>query len=507
MAQHDHESRELIGNQSEDMPSKNVQVQPFGRLKKAALAAAVGALVVVGVKHIQSSGSLLADTGAITNQAEMDAKSEVVGKVMSDWGKGLYHGAACKGTAEKTFTNDVVVDASNGDMKNTDIYKKYYGIDGLCKWFANQEQISFKGFKIRSVLPSGYGEDGEDREDGQDDVILQVINTPTLKATGKEADYPMQDMSRWTVKDGKVSSVEFYLGDSVRMDALFAKFDAKAIVEKVMGDWGMGLYDGAACKETAENGPWTQDVVMDASGMDMKNTDIYKKYYGIDGLCKWFANQEQISFKDFRIESMLPSGDNDLTLHVSNTPTVKATGKEADHPMQDVSRWTIRDGKISATKFYFGDAVAMDALFAKYDPKAIVQKVMGDWGMGLYDGAACKGTAENGPWTKDLVVDASGMDMKNTDIYKKYYGTDGLCQWFANQQQISVKDFKIDFMFINREGVVLQVSNTPTVKATGREADYPMQDMSRFTIKDGKITAMKFYFGDAVAMDALFGSK
>merc|ERR1740117_1273617 len=130
----------------------------------------------------------------------------------------------------------------------------------------------------------------------------------------------------------------------------------------------------------------------------------------------------------------------------------------------------------------------MDALFAKYDSKAIVQKVMGDWGMGLYHGGACKATAENGPWAQDLVVDASGMDMKNTDIYKKYYGINGLCEWFANQEQISFKDFKIDFMFIGREGVILQVSNTPT-------------------FKDGKITAMKFYFGDAVAMDALFGQK
>jgi len=278
-------------------------------------------------------------------------------------------------------------------------------------------------------------------------------------------------------------------------------------VEEVMGDWSMGHYDGVACEVTAEKGLWAHDVVVDASGMDMKHTDIYTKYYGIDGLCRWFANQEQISFKDFRIESMLPNGDNDLTLHVSNTPTVKATGKEADHTMQDVSRWTIKDGKISATKFYFGDAVAMDALFATYDPKAIVQKVMGDWGMGLYHGAACKATAENGPWTDDLVVDASGMDMQNTGIYKKYYGTGGLCQWYANQEQISFKDFKIDFMFISRDGVVLQVSNTPTVKATGKEADYPMQDMSRFTIIDGKISYMKFYFGDAVAMDALYGSK
>jgi len=239
---HDSESCELIEapSESRDLAFNNVKVQRFGGLKKVALAAAVGALVVVGVKHIQRSGSLWADTGAIISQAEMDAKSAVVGEVMSDWGKGLYHGADCKGTAEKTFTNDVVVDASNGDMKNTDIYKKYYGIDGLCRWFANQEQVSFKGFKIRSVLPSGYGEDGEDREDGQDDVILQVINTPTLKATGKEADYPMQDMSRWTVQDGKISSVEFYLGDSVRMDALFAKFDAKRLWRRswATGAWG-----------------------------------------------------------------------------------------------------------------------------------------------------------------------------------------------------------------------------------------------------------------------------
>jgi len=520
MAQHDHE---LIVDRSEDMTSKNVQVQPFGRLKKAALAAAVGALVVVGVKHIQSSGSLLADTGAITNQAEMDAKSEVVGKVMSDWGKGLYHGAACKGTAEKAFTNDVVVDASRVD-KNTGIYDKYdgvyntgvyKGIDGLCRFFAKQERIPFVGFRIRTVLPSGYGEDGEDWKDGQDDVILQTFTAPRLEGAGTinaaypkptlEADYPVQDMSKWTIKDGKISAMEFYLGRSAEMDAVFAKWDARAIVQKVMGDWGLGFYDGAACKETAEKGPWAQDVVIDASGMDMKNTDIYKKYNGFDGLCKWFANQEQISFKDFKIESMLPRGNNGLTLHVSNTPTVKATGKQAVRPMQDVWRWTIKDGKISAMKFYFADAVAMDALFSDYDAKAIVQRVMGDWGMGLYHGAACKATAENRPWKADVVFDASSMDMKNTDIYRKYYGIEGLCKWFANQEQISFKGFKIESILLSgRNDVVLQTSDTPTVIATAKEADYPMQDMSRWTIKDGKISFAKFYFGDAVAMDALF---
>jgi len=526
MAQFDHESHDLICDRSEEITSKHVPVQRFGRLKNAALAAAVGALVVVGVKHIQPSGFLGANTGAITNQAELDAKSAVVDKVMSDWGKGLYHGAACKGTAEKAFTNDVVVDASRVD-KNTGIYDKYdgvyntgvyKGIDGLCRFFAKQERIPFVGFRIRTVLPSGYGEDGEDFKDGQDDVILQTFTAPRLEGAEStsaaypkptlEADYSVQDMSKWTIKGGKISAMEYYLGRSAAMDAVFAKWDGRAIVQKVMGDWGLGFYDGAACKETAEKGPWAQDVVIDASGMDMKNTDIYKTYYGIDGLCKWFANQEQISFKDFRIESMLPSGDDDLTLHVSNTPTVKATGKEADHPMQDVSTWTIKDGKISATKFYFGDAVALDALFAKYDPKAIVVKIMGDWGMGLYHGAACKATAEKGPWAEDLVVDASGMDMKNTDIFKKYYGTDGLCKWFANQEQLSFKGFKIDFIIPSgHNDVVLQTSNTPTLKATDKEADHTMQDISRWTIKDGKIFAWKFYFGDAVAMDALFAAK
>merc|ERR1719162_2779196 len=308
-------------------------------------------------------------------------------------------------------------------MKNTDIYKKYHGIDGLCKWFANQEQISFKGFKIESMLPS----------DDANELTLHVSNTPTVKATGKEAYHPMQDVWRWTIKDGKISAFKFYFADAVAMDALFSDYDSKAIVQRVMGDWGMGLYHGAACKVTAENGPWHEDLVVDASGMDMKNTDIYKKYYGTDGLCAWFANQEQISFKGFKIDFIIPRGNNGLTLHVSNTPTVKATGKQAVRPMQDVWRWTIKDGKISAMKFYFADAVAMDALFSDYDAKAIVQRVMGDWGMGLYHGAACKATAENRPWKADVVFDASSMDMKNTDIYRKYYGIEGLCKWFANQ--------------------------------------------------------------------------
>jgi len=383
------ESREFFAtreDESEEMIVYNVQVQRFGRVMKAALAAAVGALVVVGVKHIQPSGSLRADSSAVTNQAEMVARSEVVGRILSGWGEGLYHGEACQGTAEKTFTDDVVVDASGMDMKNTDIYKKYSGIYGLCQWFANQEQISFKDFMIKTELPSGYGKHGEDRKDdglpsgwggpgrSNDVIVVKVSNIPTVIATGKEADSPMQDMSRWTVsKDGMISEMDFHLGDSERMDELFAKYDAKAIVEEVMGDWRMGLYHGAACKVTAEKGPWTEDLVVDASGMDMYNTDIYKTYHGIDGLCEWFANQEQITFKGWKIETMLPSGYNDLILHVSHTPTVKATGKEADRPMHDDLHWTIRGGKISAMKFYLGDADAMDALFVKHDSKPIVQ--------------------------------------------------------------------------------------------------------------------------------------
>jgi ketosteroid isomerase-like protein len=355
MAQHDHQSLMDVES-SEEMTSSNVRVQRFGLLKKTALAAAVGALVVVGVNHIQPSGSLSppqADTGAITNQAEMDANSAVVAQVMGDWGKGLYHGAACKATAEKMFTKDFVADASGNNMKNTDIFKKYHGIDGLCEWVANLEQMDFKGFKIESMLPSGDNE-----------VILQTINTPKVKATGKTAEHPMHDMQKWTVTDGKVSATKFYFGDAAEMDALFAKNDAVAIVGNVMGGWGKGLYHGAACKATAEK-TFTKDFVADASGYDMKNTDIFKKYHGIDGLCEWVANLEQMEFKGFAIDSMTPIGDNEVILEVSSTPKVIATGKEPDHPVHDIQRWTVKDGKVSATKFFFSDAVAMDARFAK----------------------------------------------------------------------------------------------------------------------------------------------
>ena len=65
-------------------------------------------------------------------------------------------------------------------------------------------------------------------------------------------------------------------------------------------------------------------------------------------------------------------------------------------------------------------------------------------------------------------------------------------------------DYTIIGMSMLAGNVVVQASYTPTFKATGKTAKTKCYDMQAWTIVGGKISAVRFFFGNVAEIDDLF---
>ena len=130
-------------------------------------------------------------------------------------------------------------------------------------------------------------------------------------------------------------------------------------VMNVMGNWGAGNFSNEKAEETAK-ACFAEDCVCDATA-SITSTDMYHVYNGPMGIIEWVKNLDQIEFKDFTPELIGVNGDK-VYMKATYDPHHKTTGKSAG-PQADMQEWTVKDGKVTEAKFFWGNEKAMNDIF------------------------------------------------------------------------------------------------------------------------------------------------
>lgn len=180
------------------------------------------------------------------------------------------------------------------------------------------------------------------------------------KTTGKMI--PCQhDLHKWTVKDGKIVGFKMYLCDPASLDAAFEMSPSTAVIMKLYQKWGEGAFNGDGALEASAEF-MAPDGWIDGTHNGVKNTKIFGRYEGgAKAMADFCANLLEI---DFQEPKFYPKGEFGDTVTVLMTwhGVVKATGKEIPH-IDDVHKWTVKDGKVTGFKMYLSNAPAVDAAY------------------------------------------------------------------------------------------------------------------------------------------------
>jgi len=269
------------------------------------------------------------------------------------------------------------------------------------------------------------------------------------------------------------------------------------LVKAFLAAWTAGNFSGANARQEMEK-LTAQDFVLDESA-DMKNTDIFRTYKGIDEALEESINFHKIQMPDFRTTVILGVAGKVFTQQ-SYTPTVTSTGNTGPK-MTDTARWTIKGGKISAAKVFWGNAAGWDELFDTHAPISMVKRVFALWGAGKFLGSNANLELAK-LFAEDVVVDASA-DMKNTDMFKIYQGIDGLGQWCKNLSRMEFHH-EVPVAFKGPQGLVYVYDSYEVKVLDTGKASSKIHDMQAWTFKNGKLARMKFFWGNPGAIDELF---
>lgn len=428
------------------------------------------------------------------------ANVAAVMEMFKEWGEGKFSGKSCESNAAAEYTDSVIVDARNPLVKNTDMYKQYRGIKGFCDWGHALEIYDLKDYQPVAIYPFHA-----------DRVIMTANYTPALK-NGKKADHKAHDMMIYTFTNGKFAEMDYFMGEPKTTDALFGKVEVGkptgnvAIVIKLFKQWGEGKFNGTACESNAASA-FLDNVVIDASNPLIKNTDIYRVYRGIKGVCGWMSAIQVFDLRDYKPFAMYPWGDNKVVVTAQYTPGLVG-GRKAGRKAHDIQIFTIKDGKVSDIEYFMGDPLTIDALFDKPSVNvATAMEVFYRWGN--FSGDACESIAASlGDFTDDIIVDARNPTVKNTvGIYKLYpKGIKGFCAWVHALKVFDLKDYRPVALYpLGDDRVVMASHSTPTLVG-GKKADHKTHDMIIFSFKNGRISRMNYLLGEPQTVDALFGT-
>jgi len=158
---------------------------------------------------------------------------------------------------------------------------------------------------------------------------------------------PYHDSLKLTVSGAQQNNIQNGFCDSA---------NAKAVLAMMQG-WGAGeLQTTEGCSKY-----FTDDCAFDAKH-EMKNTQGYTTYNGLQGCVDWCDFLATIDMPDFQPVNVAEVGNDTVVMRMRFTATVKATKKAA--PTTDNCAWcTLKDGKITSMKFYFDKMEALDACF------------------------------------------------------------------------------------------------------------------------------------------------
>lgn len=277
-----------------------------------------------------------------------DSVLTVVQNLFKLWDEGAFGGVDCVQRATPYLHPSVVFHAEAYNMQNTVQFRPYQNIHGFCelvKFFSGFVQ---KGKAVNML------------SDGKGDVMVVLSYMPVLLSTGKSAMHKVVDIQKYSVKDGKIVACKIYWGDPGVMDALFPS-DVDA-VKLAIGMWARGDFHGPGCPNIAR-AIVDENMVMDASASMQNSENHYKVYKGIAGWCQWVANCEKFRYDNYKILAMKSMGHGKVFVKSSNKPTLLATQKSVDSNVVDIQEYTVKNGKLSECKVYWGTPSSLDALF------------------------------------------------------------------------------------------------------------------------------------------------
>lgn len=125
---------------------------------------------------------------------------------------------------------------------------------------------------------------------------------------------------------------------------------------------GAGKLQGPSCIEAAKEIA-IDDVVLDTTSDAMPHLSGARFYYGPKGICEFSEFLSTFRQPDYTLAYMLHDGRGTVVIKESLTPTVIATGKTTDHPLDNMVEYKVKEGKVSHMKVFWGQPTLFASLF------------------------------------------------------------------------------------------------------------------------------------------------
>jgi len=128
-----------------------------------------------------------------------------------------------------------------------------------------------------------------------------------------------------------------------------------------------------------------------------------------------------------------------------------------------------------------------------------VMTVMQKWGEGAYTSEGKEAVAA-ATFAEGCKTYATGV---NAPIYKDYTGPSGVLEWVAGLDQIEFKDFTPSLVGASGDKVYLKCTYSAVKKSSGKSIS-TQEDLQEWTVKDGKVAQVKFWWGGPEALASLW---
>lgn len=129
--------------------------------------------------------------------------------------------------------------------------------------------------------------------------------------------------------------------------------------------------------------------------------------------------------------------------------------------------------------------------------------IMQSWGEGKYASTnpdKLKNAAET--FSAEGILDGTAA-MKNTTGYKKYKSPQGVCDWCEFLETFDFPGFTPTVVGVQGNKVYVRANYNLVNKKTGKKVENST-DLQEWTVADGKVTHVKFYWDDSAKIDATF---
>jgi ketosteroid isomerase-like protein len=282
---------------------------------------------------------------------------------------------------------------------------------------------------------------------------------------------------------------------------------AAEIMSNVYETMGKGGFNSDDALELSKE-YFAPDCILDnESTIDYKNVDFNKVYIGPVGWIEWCRRLANYEMDNFNYE-IVPLSDDKCLVKCSFNITSKVSGKTMDSTLVEYHEWTVKDGKVTTFSVGNPNTTLFDAIhLSPEEATGIVGNVNAAWGAGKFSDSSSKEAKElfASLMTPDIVVEADAP-MKNTDAFKTYTGEEGFFEWIKFLEGMEFPDFTVVGMTVLADDVIVSIACTPTVKATGKTAPTKLYDMQKWSILGGKISKIKFFWGNHAVADELFAA-